>query len=749
MTQRGSGRRELLVQILAAFGGGALGAAVPGWARADERDAGEDAAPLSSRPYLFFGAGDLEAIRRRCRGAMKSQLDALVAHADGHLGSAVPAALQGDYEAKADMVQSPFLVNIVNFSFLALVTGEARYREAARRWTLGLASMGELVGTFHGDGKCANCGYPEGWAATALAAAYDWLYPSFTGEERAIVRNKLVQLTRALYEASAGDEWWTGAYLHHDTWIPLGGLGIGAMALLDDTAEALTWADRAAREILAALDWLDDDGAWPEGPCGWAFALHAVIPFLDAYRRRLPARAAALVQNTWLSNTWKFRVASRVPSGLFLGFGDCSATGSYQFTAYEGAPALRYLAARYRSPYAQWQAAREWEKRPNPYTAAWEIIWMDPGVGEASPDALPGGILFDNQQMAFLRTGWDEHGTVLAFRCDSLLGRRAASLFQGQSVERFNNSTTHVHADANSFAVWSRGAFALTMAKYGHNETRFQNSLLVDGQGQYTRFSADRVGRPDGLVTGFFHSPYAGFVEGEAARCYPPGLSRYTRRLYLVQPGVVFLVDDVAAERAVALEWRLHVDGDASLEMRDGGFTSALEGTRTWVRLASPSGVRLDEVTDNSNHAVTISPEGRRTEGELAAVVVPSLPAGTRPVIDTPGERAFVVDALDARVMAAFARTRGALVIAGRLSAEGTAAIVTEMDGVSGFFVADATRLSVNGREVLAASAPVMASYTRAGGAGLLTVSAEQPTEVRVRGVTLRVPAGTSSHEVG
>jgi hypothetical protein len=755
MAQSGSGgdggvrRREFLRGVLAALGGGALATTLPSRARADEGEPGEGGAALSSRPYLFFGEGDLEGIRRRCATTMKPQLDALVAHAAEHLGDAVPDALHGGYERKADQIQSPFLVNIVNFSFLAVVTGEPRYREAARRWALGLASMGDLVGTFYDGGKCASCGYPEGWACTALAAAYDWLYPSLAEGERAVLRNKLAQLTRALYVASAGDEWWTGAYLHHDTWIPLGGLGIGAMALLDDTAEALTWADRAAHEILAALDWLDGDGAWPEGPCGWAFALQSVIPFLDAYRRRLPARAAALVESSWLANAWKFRVASRVPGGLFLGFGDCSANGSYQFTAYEGAPALRYLAARYQSPYAQWQAAREWEKRPNPYTAAWEIIWMDPSVGEAPPDELPTGMLFDNQQMAFLRTGWDPRGTVLAFRCDSLLGRRAAALFHGENVGRFNNSTTHVHADANSFAIWSRGAFALTMAKYGQNETQYQSSLLVDGQGQYTSFSADHLGRPDGLITGFLHSRYAGFVEGEAARCYPPGLSRYTRRLYLVQPGVVFLVDDIAAERPVELEWRIHVDSDASVEMGDGAFTSAIAGTRTWVRLARPSGVSFNALTDDWNRAVTISPGGRRTEAELCAVVVPSLPADAQPAIGTPGERSFVIEALGARITAAFARTPGALEIAGRLSAEGTAAIVTEMEGSVSFFVADATRLSVNGQEVLVASARVMASYTRVGGAGRLTVSAGQPTELRLRGVTLSVPGGRSSHDVG
>lgn len=729
------GRRELLRGLLAAIGLGALPLSKIPRARASS----------SSRPYLFFTAADIDGLRRKCATSMKPQLDALIGYARAHLDDPVPTSLEGDYERKADILQSPFLVNIVNFAFLAVITGEPRYRAAARRWALVLASMKDLVGTFSPEGKCVDCGYPEGWANTALAVAYDWLYPHLTASERAAIRRQLARITRALHEAAAGDEWWTRAYLHHDTWIPLGGLGIGAMALLDDTSEALAWADRAASELLSALDWLASDGAWPEGPCGWAFALHSVLPFLDAYRRRLPERAAALTRNAWLANTWKFRVASRVPSGLFLTFGDCRETGAYQFTAFEGAPALRYLAAKYENPYAQWQAAREWEKRPNAYTAAWEIIWMDPNVPEAPPDDLPTGTLFDNQGIAFLRTGWRARDTVVAFRCDSLLGRRAASLFRPDRAAQFNNSTTHVHADANSFAVWSRGSFALATARYGQNETRFHSTLLVDGQGQYTRFSAKHLGRPDGAVVDFFASRHASFVTGDASRAYPPGLTRYVRRLYLIQPGIVFVVDDVAAERSVALEWRLHVDRAAQLDLRDDGFTSLLYGSRTWVRVASPAAARFGEEVNTWNRAVTLSPAGPRKQARFVAAVIPSLPASATPTLRAPAARAFVIEALGARVTAAFDGRE----IPGRLSTDGAAAIVSEMAGSAGFLVAGATNLIFGGEPVFHASTPVTASYAREHGEGKLTVAAPRPAHITLRGgVTLRVPAGTSSHDI-
>ena len=705
----------------------------------------------SSHPSLFFTAADVDAIRARAASSLKPQLDALVAYAAAHLDEAPPAELHGGYEKKGDQIQYPFHAHILNFSFLARITGEARYLDAARRWALTLASMPELVGVIDAAAmKCASCGYPEGWALTALAVAYDWLYPHFSEEERGVLRDKIRLLSKVLDDATFSGEWWTGAYLHHDTWIPFGGLGVGAMSILSEVPEAAGWAARAEHEIEGALDWLDGDGAWPEGPCGWAFALNSVVPFWDAYGRRFPERGRALLDNAWLANTWRFRLYSRVPDGRFLGFGDCSENGSYQTTGYQGAPVLRWLAARYRNPYAQWLAEQEWEKRPNPYTAAWEILFADPGVGAAPPDELPRGALFENQAMAFLRTGWERADTVLAFRGAALLGRRASALFRGDRLGEFNNSTTHVHADANAFGVWSRGSFALALAHYGQRETEHQSSLLVDGQGQYTSFGEDHAGRPDGRITGFFTSAAASFVAADAAACYPPGLNRFVRRLYLVEPGIVFVHDDVAAASPVGLEWRLHVDSSAAVELGADGFTSVLDGARTVVRLARPGGLRFDTLTDDWNRAVTMALPDRTAEAQLVGVVLPSLPADAQPSIAAPTGSSFVLDALGATVVAAFAVAPSALEVPGRLQGEGTAAIAWTRGDTRGLLAVEATRCAVDGELLFAAATPVTLALTRTASSGQVTISAPRAVRVEILGAGRRVavdaPEGLSTH---
>jgi hypothetical protein len=760
-------RRDFVQGLLLAAGGAAVGTLFP-----SEADAADRGGAPSAHPYLFFNAGGIEALRRRCDTTMKPQFDALVAYGREHLGDSPPSSLSGGNERRGDAVQDPFLTNILAFSFLGVVTGDERYVDAGKRWALALAAMDDWVGQIDTQPRCANCGYPEGWGLIGLSAAYDWLYHQLDDRSRALLRNKIRTVAKVLHDATFTGEWWTGAYLHHDTWIPFGGLGVGAMSIVDEVPEAREWADRAAHELDGALDWLDSDGGWPEGPCGWAFALISAVPFWDAYRRRFPDRAAAIVDNTWLQNTWKFRLYSRTPDGQFLGFGDCNPHGGYQSTGYQGAPVLRFLAARYRNPYAQWLAAREWEKRPNPFTAVWEILWADPTLDEAPPGDLPHGVRLDNQGMAFFRTGWDPGATVVAFRGTGLLGRRATSLFRGGREAEFNNSTTHAHADGNAFGIWSRGEFAVTLARYGQRESELQNTLLVDGEGQYSRFGADHVGRPDGRITGFFTSRDATFVAGDAARCYPPGLSRFARRLYLVAPGIVFLVDDIAAERPVRLQWRFHVDNGASVEVGSSGFSSVSGGARTVLRLAQPGWVRAGEVSDDWNRGVAFSLDQPTAEAALVAVIVPSLPAGAQAAISAPTGRSFLVEALGARVLAAFSVGDGTLEIPGRMTGHGAAAMVTTGGATPGFFAALATGVSVDGERLLTASQAVTVAYSRTGSTGALTVEAPGGAEITIETglrvasvrssdgagvafqaegsrVMLRVPAGTSSYVLG
>ena len=685
--------------------------------------------PPPARPHLFFTPADVDSLRAKCAGAMKPQFDEIARYAVEHLADVPPAQLEGDNEQKGLQIEHPFLTNVLNFSFLYVVTGEPKYLDAAKRWTLGLAALPEWEGKVVPSDKEADRGLYTGFGLTGLAAGYDWLYNSLTEDERRLVRTKIASRSEAIYRATSHGEWWSRAYLHHDLWIPVAGMGLGAVAVMDEVPDARTWALRAEEEFAEALRRLGDDGAWHEGPCGWTFAMASFVPFWDAYNRKFGARFDS---SKWLQETWRFRLYSRTPDGQFLSFGDGRATGNYQQTGYQAAPALRFLARKFVNPYAQWLAAEEWSARPNPYTAVWEIIWADTAIAARPPYDLPLSMLFANEGLAILRTGWHIEHTVAAFHCDSLVGEVAARFYQNGD-DGVNTAVDHAHADANTLAIWSRGRFALTAAGYGQRDTRFQNSLLVDGQGQYRSFDRkERPGRPKGVINRFFSSRFASLVDGEAAACYPPGLAKYTRRIFVVHPGVVFISDSVAAEKEVLPEWMFHVPKESATVTGVSGFESYIEKIRTTMKIAAPRVATITASENERNKAVHVTAPKRGKEFTLFAAILPSYSSDLGATVDSPTESSLVVETPEWKVLAAFAPQGGKFELPGRLTGDGLAGVAMVAGPERGFLAVDSTSLSVDGVKVLSAPVPVTVSVSVWIEAGEITVSCGEPTQLAI-----------------
>lgn len=679
-----------------------------------------------ARPGLFFDQSDVRGLRDKCGGGMRGQFEALVEYADEHIAD-TPPKLEGDYEERGLKVEHPYLTNILDFSFLYVVTGEAKYLEAAKRWALFLASMEEWAGPAGPNDVEGDRGLYAGFGLTALACAYDWLYQDLALGEREILRRKIYSITERLYRATFEGEWWSKAYLHHDHWIPVGAMGLGALALWGEAPEAARWARQAEEEFTRVFERLGDDGAWHEGVCGWAFGMASFAPFWDASRRRGLSR---LTDSEWLRNTWRFRLYSRLGDGRFATFGDGRATGNYQWTAWQAAPVLRLLAARFQNPYAQWLAAREWETRPNPYTAVWEIIWADADLEERPPDGLSACALFSNEGLAVLRTGWGDNAAVVAFHCDSVVGERAVRYY-ADGDDRINTGANHAHADANSFVFWADGDFAVVPAGYGQRETRYQNSMEVDGEGQYRLFDRQaHPGRPSGKVTRFFDGCFGSFVTGEAAKCYAEGLESFERTVYLVRPGILFVVDHVRSERPATLDWFFHVESESAVELRPGGFSCGTGTRRTHVDFAADG----SPVLTVEDHRRTLGIRVRLDEATSRTRMVSVISRGMTPRIQRHGRSAWVIDTPGARTLAAFGPPGGKLEIPGKLSARASCAIA----GADGFLAVDVTRLVIGSKEVLTSDAPLTASclaqagkvvLTLQGGAAEVTFDAASPVK--------------------
>ena len=353
-------------------------------------------------------------------------------------------------------------------------------------------------------------------------------------------------------------------------------------------------------------------------------------------------------------------------------------------------------------------------------------------------------MLFRNQGLAILRTGWDAVDTVAAFHCDSVVGQQGATHYRAGDT-RINTGTDHAHADANSFVLWSRGRFAIHPANYGQRDTEFENTILVNGKGQYRSFdSKDHPGRPSGQVTRFLPGAFASYVTGEAAQCYAPGLKRFGREMYVVQGGVVFFVDAVEGDAPVDVEWLLHVQLDAVVRHTLDAMIVRVDAVQSHVGFARPAQPKLEGTKDKYNRVIHATLPEKAASTRLVTVIVPNVAADSAVTVESPAEGMFVVSTPGSKLAATFPATV-ATFDAGGLSGSAATAIATLEGPTAGFLAVECTELSTGGTTLLASPVPVTVSCWADAAGGTMTVTTREPTQVAidprmpVRNVTIGV----------
>jgi len=113
-------------------------------------------------------------------------------------------------------------------------------------------------------------------------------------------------------------------------------------------------------------------------------------------------------------------------------------------------------------------------------------------------------------------------------------------------------SVSHSHADQNSFCILKGGrALAIPSGYYGPSygmphhadwtrQTKANNSILVDGEGQVVRSAAAK-----GRIVDFRHQKALSYVCGDATPAYAGKLRRFRRHVLFLRPGVILLLDEL------------------------------------------------------------------------------------------------------------------------------------------------------------------------------------------------------------
>ncbi len=539
------------------------GGRLSSWSRARRFQVGEGAVafPMPSpealrqripegHPRLFVRPEGVEALRRYARGAGRSLAGRIRAAADSVIRrgptpeptvmASLTVAENREFWWPNAMQTTRAVKEAELIAFAYLLTGEAAYGEAARRWILHVASWdpaGPSNWTLNDEAGMPILQY--------LPVAYTWAYDALTPSDRETVREVMQR---------RGMEAWRG-YQHKEgvgrlnqpydshgnrSWFMLGG---AAIVFIDTIPEAATWLDFAVNKFYAAYPvWSDADGGWHEGPTYQAGYTSGVTFWLEMAEATLGIRG---IRKPFFSHAGDAFLYTAPPGTPNMGFGDLSfgpARTSWSF--------IRYYARKVGNPYwAWWADASGIRNEPDDLVQA--FFWS------RLPHIEPKAPLGVAQSKVF-------YGTGLAFLNSSLLDA-------GENVQvRFKSSPfgrqSHGHDPHNSFTVNAYGEALLVNNVYRdfwtspfHTgwvwNTRAQNALLVNGKGQRPASS-----EPHGRIVAADLQEGADYVAGEAAAAYEGALHTFVRHIVFVKPDVIVLADEVKADTASRFQWMLHAE---------------------------------------------------------------------------------------------------------------------------------------------------------------------------------------------
>ena len=538
------------------------------------------------RPRYIFTNEELPKIRESLRTSRREAWTSIQRLADEALDLPLPEPPQYhtfDTPARRRMGYLVYFRDFRRFidrgmSTLALaylMTGDERYGLAAKKLLLEVESWGM-------DGPMSVLSRFGDEPGLSMARhghrAYDWLYPLLDESERARVRQMTIERARqVLRRLRRADYLALPSESHNGRMIAY--LTEYAIVVNDEASDSAEWLDYSLKALTTFYPhWAGREGGWAEG-IGYGGAYNTVcLPSIECLRT---ATGFDLFKRSFYRNVRRFFIHCSSPIGEIRPFGD-GAERSNQSSLLSAL--LMHHGRRFKDPAAVWWA-RQTGEIP---------VGSDPMVSLITEDDIPPEAPQDTQTAElFQGVGWAAfHSALDKPKEDTFF------IFKSSPY----GSVSHSHADQNSFCILKGGrALAIASGHYGpgygmphHAEwtrqTKANNSILVDGEGQIVR-SADAQGR----ISDFKHQKVLSYLCGDAAAAYGGKLSLFRRHVLFLRPGVVLLLDELEAVGPARYQWLLHSLDKMELSATENSVTSSRDGALLQVRLACETGLDLSQ----------------------------------------------------------------------------------------------------------------------------------------------------------
>jgi hypothetical protein len=411
--------------------------------------------------------------------------------------------------------------------------------------------------------------------AHAFAIGYDWLFSDWTDEQRRILREAMV--TKGLQPALGvyrEKRWWSTAR-HNWNQVCNGGIGMAALALLDELPDLCgEILNHALQSLQIPMREFAPDGAWGEGPGYWNYATSYNCVFLAALETAV-GTDLGLSQMDGFAETGLFPIYITGPTGRTFNFAD-GGDGTLR------APQMFWLARKFNRPVYAWYARST--ASPHPL----DLLWFDKQGNDAQAEGLPLDKYFRRVEVVTMRTAWNDRNALF-------VGFKAG-----------DNKFNHSHLDIGTFVLdamghrWAvdlgadnynlPGYFGAQRWTYYRLRAEGHNTLVINPSQE-----PDQDPRAEAKIVRFVSQPDRAFAIADLTSAYAKhGAEKVMRGILLDrQRREVIVQDEVTLKQAGDVWWFLHTPAQVQLS-EDGKTATLTQGTATLQAvLLSPKDARF------------------------------------------------------------------------------------------------------------------------------------------------------------
>jgi hypothetical protein len=582
-------------------------------------------------PYLFFTKDDIPAMQKRIQTdpACKDIMAELLMQGHRYLYFQIkdPAPIPPSHPryvvngSEADRYYSELTQGSVTLAFLYQMTGDEAY---ARKGIALAVAMSDLVDWTNPAHKF-DIIYPRVWPwnvpddrvvfsydhmaadrATAIATAYDWLYPAFTKWERDKVRGALLEKAITKVRGNYDFFWWASSYRCNWSVVCNTGLGLSALTLLKDDPVVIDVVAEAYNRIGLTFDQIGEDGGWQEGRGYYGYMLRTGVLFSDALKRA----------SNGTYNLFRHKNIRNHPVDFFL----------YALTAnFEDGGGgvmgpsfiVNKLIDETGDATGAWYRDNFLNQRTgmNPGGTVFDIIWPKSSVQPVEPKEK--SKFFRTINWAMLRSDFLDPSTV-TIACKA----------------GYNDDPHHGHLDCGQFILtWYGVPFIRDLGSGAYDELYFNqdrwlypqassagnNLIFVNGELQIPAKLKNQPWKEGigGKILTFQTSEKRDYVLMDPTHAYPgKELKKWRRNIILEKPAVTVIVDEVGAAPGSKIEAR---------------FFPGVSAARN-ARFTPPPGVEYKVSSDHvlltaQRHHLVLIPLVLENSFDIVEDALPSLPA--------------------------------------------------------------------------------------------------------------------------